>query len=139
MCNLKSLLLLASFLLSACLGPVAGGPGLPKTSEGFSESMRWRDYQSAALYLQPEARSVFLEQFKPDEDLHVVDSRILKVDLHEKEGSAEAEYMLEYYRLPSTRIKKWYWTQRWTLIQEKMTKSGAWLIENAPPALPWNQ
>lgn len=135
----QRLILLVSFLLAACLGPADVGPGLPKTSQGFSESMRWRDFQSAALYLQASAQGAFLEQFKQDEDLHVVDSRIVKVDLHEEEGWAEAEYMMEYYRLPSTRIKKWYWTQRWTKVQEKMTKSGIWLIENAPPALPWNQ
>jgi hypothetical protein len=58
------------------------------------------------------------------------------VDLHKNEGWADAEYVLEYYRLPSTRIKKWCWEQRWRLIKEKMTKPGVWLIENIPPALP---
>ena len=126
-------------LLVACLGPAAVGPGLPKTSQGFSESMRWRDYQSAALYLQPHVRTAFLDQFKEDEDLHVVESRMQKIDLHENEGWAEAEYVMEYFRLPSNRVKKWRWTQRWVLIQEKVTKPGVWLIETAPPQLPWNE
>lgn len=133
------MIILSGILLCACLGPVDVNPGLPKTSQGFSESMRWKDFQNAALYLQPAVRDLFLEQFKEDEDLHVVDSRILKVDLHADEGWAEAEYMMEYYRLPSSQVKKWRWEQRWSLVQEKVTKPGVWLIEDAPPKLPWNQ
>ncbi|MBN1958712.1 MAG: hypothetical protein JXQ81_00110 [Desulfuromonadales bacterium] len=132
-------LILLLLVLTACLGPIDAGPGLPKTSQGFSEAMRWRDFQNAALYLQPELRDVFLDQFKQDDDLHIVDSRILKVDLHDNEGWAEAEYVMEYYRLPSSRVQKWQWSQRWRLVQQKMTKPGVWLIENAPPALPWNE
>jgi hypothetical protein len=111
-------------LLSACLGPIDAGPGLPKTSQGFSESMRWQDFQGAALYLQPEVRDLFLERFKEDEDLHVVDSRILKVDLHASEGWAEAEYMMEYYRLPSSRVKKWRWGTALAAGSGKGDKTG---------------
>ena len=136
--RILSTLLLLCFL-SACLAPIDVGPGLAKISQEFSESMRWQDYPSAAAYLQQDIRDAFLKQFREDEDLHVVDSRILSVDLHKNEGWADAEYVLEYYRLPSTRIKKWRWEQHWRLIKEKLTKPGVWLIENAPPAFPWNQ
>ncbi len=136
---MRILLILMLFcpLLAACIGPVDTGPGLPKIIQRFSESMRWQDYPGAAMYLQQQVRDAFLEQFKEDADLHVVDSRIMSVDLHEDKGWADAEYVLEYYRLPSTRIKKWSWTQHWRLVQEEMMKSGVWLIENAPPPLPW--
>lgn len=136
---MRFLVIAVAVLLTACLGPMDAGPGLPQTSQGFSESMRWGDFQSAALYLQAEVRDVFLDQFHEDEDLHIVDSRILKVDLHENEGWAQADYVMEYYRLPSNQIKKWHWSQRWNLVQQKVTKPGVWLIENAPPKLPWNE
>ncbi len=136
--RLLSVLLFCS-LLTACLGPIDTGPGLVRTSQGFSESMRWQDYQGASRYLMPDVRDDFLKQFEKDEDLRIVGSEILNIDLHADEKWAQTEYALEYYRLPSTRIKKWYWTQRWQLIQEKMTKPGLWLVENAPPPLPWNQ
>ncbi len=137
---LRFLPVLVALLFCACAGPVEVGPGLPKTVKGFSEALRWRDFQTAALYLQPHAREVFLAAFsRDDEDLHIVDSRILKVDLHDGEGWAEADYQMEYYRLPSSQVKKWRWRQRWVLVREKMTKPGYWLIENPPPALPWNQ
>ena len=136
--NLFTLLLLCP-LLTACLGTVDVGPGLDRISQGFSESMRWSDYRNAAGYVHQDVRGAFLEQFTEDKDLHVVDSRILSVDMFQHEGRANAVYVLEYYRLPSSRIKKWRWEQQWRLIQEKLTKPGVWLIENEPPALPWKK
>ena len=132
-------LLLLSLLLSACLGAVANSPGLPQTSSHFSESMRWSDFRTAAQYLQPQLRESFLEQFREDADLHVVDSRMTSVELNEAENRAEAEYVMEYYRLPSSRVKKWFWQQQWILIPGEMTKPDIWLIGNAPPELPWQE
>lgn len=133
------LVALLGFLLSACLGATDMGTPLSQTSDGFSESMRWSDYQTAGVYLKSEARDLFFEQFVEDEDLHVVDSRVVKVDLYEQEGRAEVVYQMTYYRLPSSSIKKWRWTQRWVQVREKVTKPGVWLIENGPPKLPWNE
>ncbi len=136
--NLLTLILLSP-LLTACLGTVDVGPGLDKISQGFSESMRWGDFRNAAAYVHPDVRDAFQEQFTEDGDLHIVDSRIQSVDLVSHEGRADAVHVLEYYRLPSSRIKQWRWEQRWRLIQEKLTKPGVWLIENEPPPLPWKQ
>jgi len=136
--NLLFLILLCP-LLSACLGTVDMGPGLDKVSLGFSESMRWRDYAGAAVYVHPDVRDAFLDQFQVDDDLHVVDSQILSLDMTAGEGLANAVYEMEYYRLPSSRIKKWQWQQQWQLVQEKVTKPGVWLIKNEPPALPWKE
>ncbi|WP_321367073.1 hypothetical protein [uncultured Desulfuromusa sp.] len=138
---MRSILLLIFLcpLLSACLGPVDMGPGLDKISFGFSESMRWRDYPGAATYVHPDVRENFLEQFKEDEDLHVVESSILSVAMDASAKRANVVYVMKYYRLPSTRIEKWRWEQQWQLIQEKVAKPGVWLIENAPPTLPWKE
>ena len=136
--NLFALLLLAS-LLTACLGVIDLSPGLDKISQGFSEAMRWQDYPNAANYLQPAVRGAFLKQFEEDEDLHVVGSRILSINMHQGGLEADTVYLFEYYRLPSSRIKKWRWEQQWRLVQEKATKPGVWLIENEPPVLPWKQ
>ena len=134
----RSLLLLC-LLLSACLGAVANSPGLPQTSANFSESMRWSDFRTAAEYLQPQLRENFLQQFREDADLHVVDSRMTRVELDESEDRADAEYVMEYYRLPSSRVKKWSWQQQWVLIPGKLAKPDIWLIDNPPPELPWQE
>jgi hypothetical protein len=136
--NLLLLILLCP-LLCACLGTVDMGPGLDKISSGFSESMRWQDFPGAAVYVHPDVRASFLDQFQKDEDLHVVESQILSIDMTPEKGQANVVYEMEYYRLPSSRIKKWQWQQQWRLVQEKMTKPGVWLIENEPPALPWKE
>jgi hypothetical protein len=135
----QRLLILGSLWLSACLGTIDTGPGLPQISSNFSESMRWSDFRTAALYLQPQVKEVFLEQFHEDPDLHIVDSRMVSVELNEAKDRARAEYVLEYYRLPSSRVKKWYWQQQWALAPGKLAKAGTWLIQNAPPELPWQE
>lgn len=138
---MRNLLLLIPLclLLSACLGPVDMGPGLDKISSGFSESMRWQDFPGAALYVNPDVRGFFLDQFQEDEDLHIVESQILSIDMTAGKGQADAVYEMEYYRLPSSRIKKWQWQQQWRFVQERMTKPGVWLIDNEPPVLPWKE
>ncbi len=133
------ILLLLSPLLTACLGTVDTGPGLDKISKGFSESMRWSDFTTAAGYVDPEVRGEFLEQFSEDDDLRIVESRILSIDMDRQEMQAKAVYSMEYYRLPSSRVKKWRWEQQWRLGETTLTKSGVWLIENGPPKLPWKQ
>ena len=132
-------LLLLSPLLTACLGAIDMGPGVDKTSQGFSESMRWLDYPAAAAYLQPDVRGVFLEQFEEDDDLHLVSSSVTSINMHPDGDQADAVYVMEYYRLPSNQIKKWRWKQQWRLIQGSLAKQGIWLIENEPPVLPWKQ
>ena len=136
--NIFTLLLLAPFL-TACVGAMDMGPGVDKTSQGFSESMRWLDFPQAATYLQPEVRGAFLEQFEQDDDLHLVSSRIVSINMRPDGEQADAVYVMEYYRLPSIQIKKWRWKQQWQRIQGSMPKQGIWLIENEPPVLPWKQ
>ncbi len=136
--NLWTLLLLSP-LLTACLGTVDVGPGLDTISRGFSESMRWSDYSGALRYVHPDVHAAFSEQFTEDEDLRIVDSKMLGIDMGQEKGQADAVYVLEYYRLPSSRVKKWRWEQQWRLVQKKVTKPGVWLIENEPPSLPWKE
>ncbi len=128
--------LLALALLGGCLGSLELGPGLDKSSFAFSEAMRWRDYRSAAQLVHSEAQGDFLAQFPENEDLRVVDSRILSIELGEGQKSARADYQLEYYRLPTTSIRKWHWEQEWQLVIDKDSKIALWKILNPPPQFP---
>jgi hypothetical protein len=127
--------LLLPTCLIACAMPVEMGPDLETTSSRFSEAMRWRDFAGAANFLEPGVRAVFLRQFQ-DDNLHVIESRIISVQLAENGESATADYLLEYYLLPSNRIKKWHWQQQWQLPGSKGMKSRYWMIQNDPPAFP---
>ncbi len=125
--------------LTACLGSSAAGTTPDKPSEGFSESMRWGDYSGAADYVAPSVRDAFLEQFQEDDDLHVVDSSVSKIDVGKDPNRVVAYYVMEYYHLPSSQIKKWRWKQQWRLIVDEESKDEVWLIDNKPPTLPWRK
>ena len=133
------LLLLLTPLLAACAGSTSGGATPDKPSEGFSESMRWADFSGAAAFVAPEVRDAFLEQFQEDDDLHIVDSSVSSVGVGQDPKQVEVLYVMEYYRLPSSRIKKWRWKQQWRLIKDEASKSEIWLIDNKPPPLPWRE
>ena len=129
-------LFLALLFLPGCTKPIDTGPGLAVIGEQFSEAMRWQDYIGAANFLQQDVRTAFLAQFEQDEDLHVVESRIVSVEFNTDDGTATADYRLQFYRLPSMRVKKWQWSQRWQLSRQKMLETNSWQIVNSPPALP---
>lgn len=121
--------------LTACAMPNRFGPDLQTTSGNFCEALRWRDFIGAANFLAPPLRENFLQQFQND-NLFVVDSRIVAVQLAASTESASADYQLEYYLMPSNQIKKWRWQQQWQLSDEKTAAVRLWQIQNAPPTFP---
>jgi len=123
-------------LLPACAGQVNKGAGLAVGSEHFSEALRWLDFSGAANHLHIDVRGEFLDLFQADDDLKIVESQIVSVELDEASETATIDYRMEYYRLPSMRIKKWQWQQQWRLEQKNAIKSGVWLIVNSPPPVP---
>lgn len=136
---LRIVLLMVLLVSGGCLNTPQLGPGLPELTDEFSEAMRWKDFSTAAGYLSPDVREDFNAKFMEDKDLYIVGSKFRNVNIHPGEQYAEALYILEYYRLPSSRIKEWRWTQRWQLINEGMTKADVWRISNPPPEVPWQQ
>ena len=98
--------------LTACSGTFDQKPELTDLGEHFSEAMRWQDYIGAGRHLQEAVRRQFLDQFQLDEDLRIVESQVLDVELNEEVGTAEVDYRMQYYRLPSMRVKKWQWRQQ---------------------------
>lgn len=136
---MRLLLLLAlALILPGCamMNDFDASEDLGTRTSTFSEAMRWKDFQGASRYLTPDAKLLFLEQFTEDDNLHIVDSTINKLELSDELDSAEIEFVLEYYRLPSSKVQKWTWTQEWTLIEKE---EQTWQIENAPPELPWKK
>lgn len=124
-------------LLCGCLGKVVEGPSLDKTAYRFSEAMRWGDFVGAGNFIQTPFRDEFFLRFpRDDENIKVVGSRVESVRVGGDQQSAEVDYLLEYYKLPSSRVKKWRWTQHWKHQPGKLTEAGIWEIVNAPPGFP---
>lgn len=124
------------FFVVACAGSFDPGQEMPAFGDQFSEAMRWQDYLGAANFMHADVRQAFLDQFQQEEDLRVVESRIVSIDLSAETGSAKADYRLEFYRLPSMRVQKWQWSQEWQPQQQKALKSAVWQIVAPPPPLP---
>lgn len=123
--------------LPACAGTsLDSGPSLADLGDRFSDAMRWKDFNGAGSHLWEESRSVFFEQFYEDDDLYIVDSKIAGIKLDVEAEAAVLDYRLEYYRLPSMRVKKWRWEQEWKQSLGEDQNSGLWLIQNAPPPFP---
>jgi len=135
------ILVVGCFLLTACSEAmnIGGAPPLEEVTDGFSESMRWNDFSTAASYIDLDVRDDFLDKFVEDDDLHIVESRVSKIDIAPDGKHAKAVYQLEYYHLPSNRIKKWRWKQQWKMADDESTNPGIWMIENDPPDLPWQK
>ncbi|MBW6509721.1 MAG: hypothetical protein K0A94_09285 [Desulfuromonadales bacterium] len=127
-------------LLSGCAALTGGETAsLPQIAERFTEAMRWKDWYGAAKYVEAEQRAAFLEQFKEDPDLFVVDSQIQNIHPGATDGVAEVAYQLDYYRLPSSRIERWTWVQQWQKQPGRFAAERVWLVSNPPPPLPWNR
>ena len=122
--------------LSACTGPLDTGPGPDVLAARFAEAMRWQDFVGASAFVQADVRDEFRQQFTRDDDLKIVESRVERIKLAPETKLVEVDYRMQYYRLPSMRVKKWQWNQQWQLQQEKAMMSGVWLITNAPPEGP---
>ncbi len=131
--------LLGCLLLAGCAGSMQMGPSLEEVTQGFSEAMRWGDFPNAAVFIDPAVRGDFEDKFGEDDDLRVVDSRIMSINLLPDGKRAEVTYQLEYYHLPSSRIKKWRWKQRWEMEGKEAADPGVWLIKNGPPEIPWQK
>ena len=135
---LRVVLLVLLLLTGGCFQTPQMGPDLPELTDDFCEAMRWKDFTSAAGYMTPEVRDDFTQKFIDDKDLYIVGSKIRNVTLHVDEQWAEALYILEYYRLPSSRIKEWRWSQRWEVVGDGgVTHADIWQISEVAPPVPW--
>lgn len=137
--RLLLLLLFSGLVICGCKTTQNAGLSLIDTSSGFNESMRWKDFEGASIYMKPDIARDFLGTFVEDDDLFVVDSRTVRVVPGNDEKEVDVIYEMSYYRLPSTSIKKWRWQQRWVEEKKSSTEISVWLISNEAPELPWQK
>ncbi len=134
----RIVLLMLLLLPMGCFQTSKISSDLPELTDKFCEAMRWKDFSTAAGYMTATVQDDFNQKFIDDKDLYVVGSKIRHVTLHVEEHWAEALYVLEYYRLPSSRIKEWHWRQRWEAPKEEGASSGdGWKITEPAPPVPW--
>ena len=131
-------LLLGLWLLLVCGGcaPLANPQAqLDKDVRQFSQRLRWGDWNAVAGYLAPEARTAFLEGWEDDRDLNLVGVEIVRIEpLSEEQARIRLEF--EYFRLPSTVVRRHTLTTTWQYFPGDAKMLGRWEVPEALPPLP---
>lgn len=126
-------LLLLVLCIAACTPALQNKP-----SSSFGENLKefalrlvWKDYPSAASFMDSELQRDFTDKFPERGDIRVLDIRPLSVDF-EKPAEEKAISWLEidYYRLPSNTLKTLKVRLEWQY------QGKAWKIISPFPDLP---
>ncbi|PLX88900.1 MAG: hypothetical protein C0618_03145 [Desulfuromonas sp.] len=136
MTPLRLAILLTLVLLTGCLPTGAYTSDFKKNGDLFVAAMRWKDVQTAALFVAPEQRNALLEAFAANDDLNIVDVQFEQFAPGDEKGRAETVLVMEYYLLPSATVKKWRWQQQWQQLDSETKQQKPWQIVNAPPPFP---
>lgn len=124
------------FVFIGCSQKIDLGPGYAKTSNEFLRVLRWQEYAAATIFLREDNRQEFIDRFEALEDVHFVDAVYRRTELNVKEGTASAELVIDYYQLPSTRVRQWHWQLDWVLLPADTRQIGTWQLLSKPPAFP---
>lgn len=119
----------ATALLALALGGCAGAgrsADLVKDVRGYSDGVRWRDFERAALRIQPARRSEFMDQREDlDDDLRVADwdMKRLKYDKTKNRAVVEIKWtwLLDSRGIVHTTVTRQNWSlhgKRWLLDRE---------------------
>lgn len=130
------LLLGLSLLLAGC-GMVARPTEefLPASND-YLQRLRWQDYHGVARHLLESEREAFLEQWSDQADLRMTDAQLDSLEFRGEGRQAQTRVTLEYYRLPSTTVKKLRLNQSWEYRGGDRTHPGQWLIVTPFPPPP---
>lgn len=108
----------------------------PQVGNDFVQRLRWRDYSGAANHVEETRRSAFLAWAGRLEALQLVDGRLESFVLKDNDQRAEAVAVLDYYRLPSARVRSWQLLQQWEYQGAGKLTPGTWQLISAFPDPP---
>ncbi|ALC18145.1 hypothetical protein DSOUD_3428 [Desulfuromonas soudanensis] len=128
--------LFALFFLCSCGVMARSEADLTRESRDFSQRLRWGDFQGAARHLADPYRDDFLALFQGISDLQIVDVRVEKIDQPLSELEGEVEMVLEYYQLPSIRVKEFRFRQLWRYEGGTRYHAGLWQVVSPFPPFP---
>jgi hypothetical protein len=128
---MKQIYLILLLLLSACATPLQPREEFQEARQEFVLRLVWKDYPSAAFFVNEELREDFLSKFDQRSELRIIEMRPEKAEFQGENNSRVMTWSsLDYYRLPSTRIKTFRLRQDWELTPQ------GWKIITPFPDLP---
>jgi hypothetical protein len=127
----KLYLILLLAILPACAAGLKPADSFGEVHKEFAKRLMWRDYDSAASFMDESCREDFLDKFDERGDIQVLEARPTLVQF---EGSdrqrAVTRLDVDYYRLPSNALKTLQVRLEWQ-YQDK-----TWQIVSPFPDLP---
>ena len=126
------LLLTLTISVSACsvLFPIKDE--FDRNSREYGQMLRWQEFEKAAgIYVEPSLRDEYRKRIEAGMDAKIVDYRVISVDCEPEKKKAEVRMELDYYLIPSARVKTVSDTQKWRYFEEPDRKG--WRLESLLP------
>ncbi|PNU21711.1 hypothetical protein C2E25_00325 [Geothermobacter hydrogeniphilus] len=131
------------FLLPVLVGCAGFGGALEtprKTFESdnvdFMQRLRWKDINGAAQHVAKPRRKAFRDLFVDQDDLKITDVRLDSVEFSEGGEEVDSTIVIEYYRLPSTRVRTRCYELHWTFFNADQPTPVGWQITSDIPPIP---
>ncbi len=132
----KGMAVLTVLLLTGCATISQWGPDdrekLVTASKEYNTLLRWRELDKACVtYVEELAKASCLDHALTLKELQITDIRTRDIDFKIDGVEATVQIEIEYYLLPSTRIRKIQQSQKWSYIGPKEKRS--WFIKSPLP------
>lgn len=102
---------------------------LDRSSRDYNQMLRWREFENACTtFAEKGFREECLKRSMDDRDVSITDYRIRSREIDVEKGEATLVVEIDYYRLPSNRVRTVIYRQKWTYEE----KSG-WRVTNLFP------
>lgn len=126
-------LLLLTLILSGCRNPYLIAQRFEDSSREHNRLMRWQGLeQSCVIFAGDQVRDACLERARAAKDVSVADYRVTSTELDVDRGTATVRMEVDYFVLPSTRLKTVEDVQEWRYVEEE-ERGSRWLLVTPPP------
>ncbi len=106
-------------ILPACTTLTGVREDFEQNSKEYNHMVRWHELDKACAIFPPEELSKdFAARVKAAKDVTVVDYRVLSMECEPAKGEAKVKAEIDYYLIPSTRVKTVQDNQKWSYVGE---------------------
>jgi len=113
--------LIIVIVLTGCSSYLIHGQ-FEESLEAYNQSLRWREWSNASLYITDSIREEFKTRTSAAKDVRIVDYRIVNETYNTEKREAIVEIEIDYYIVFIGTVRTLRDTQKWAYLDEKGTK-----------------
>ena len=118
--------------LTGCTANRAMQSAFDKSIREYNRMLRWQEFDLACnTYAAEEIRSECSSRLAKSGDITIVDTRLIEKHCNPEKREGTATLQLDYYLLPSNRVKTVEYQQSWNYYEE--LRGTGWWIKTPPP------